>query len=82
MLKSKGTVILEKIQFSEDEFVVGVSTASDSPADIYSPTFKKFLNICVGSPNLNKYKTAKLRDDRYELGKKMLLNVGYVIEEK
>jgi hypothetical protein len=79
---NKGIVILEKMQFEINEFVIGVATPSHNSANISDPTFKRFMNICVGSPNLTKYKTAELRDERYQLGKKMLLDSGYIIEEK
>lgn len=82
MKRDNGTVILEKINFSENEFAIGLSSRGDaSHPNTRTRAWNKFMNICIGHPNMTLYKTKEKRDERYDLAIKMLSNAHYTIEE-
>lgn len=90
--KKRGIVNIFKMDFSENEFAIGVgmpfSCGRDSKGNWHevstntnTKAFRIFMNQCVGKPNMTLFKKAELRDERYEKGKKILLDAGYDVVE-
>lgn len=90
---TNGLVYLDRMKFSDEEFVIGLSAPSHYPYEherwgernclnMSNRVFKQFLNECIGSPNLHKFKTEEKREQKLELARKLLIDGGYEVVSK
>lgn len=90
---TNGLVYLDRMKFSDEEFVIGLSAPSHYPYEherrgernclnTSNRVFKQFLNECIGSTNLHKFKTEEKGEQKLELARKLLIDGGYEVVYK
>lgn len=92
MNEKRGTVHLSRLNFRDGSFAIGVSIPAiisndgegnkqTEMANIRTKAFRRFMNQCVGSPNMTIFTSKDLRDKRYNTGKHILLRAGYEVND-